>query len=139
MEWLYSDKLKDNNLIEKLESELNYNFPVDFKKIVLLNNGACPTPNVFDSKVSRENVFDHLLSFNKEDKANIWKINTRSDYASDKYIIFGICSFGDFLCFDKETNNVIYLDHETMEIEEAATTFTQFINSFYDPEMQNKR
>ncbi len=141
MEWLYGDKLESVELIKEFEEQINYKFSKDFKNFILENNGACPFPNTFDGKVSKENVFDHLMSFNKDDKGNIWNANFKSDYKSDKYIIFGICSFGDFLCFDRKTNNVIYLEHETMKTEEIASTFTKFINSLYDfddPNIQKK-
>lgn len=139
MEWNKVKQLEDKGAIEEFEKKFNYILPVDFKEFVENYNGARPNIKVFDCKESKMHVFNHMLSFNKNDKLNIWNINFNSDNSSDKYLIFGVTSFGDFLCFDRETNHVIYLEHETMEIEEVATTFTQFINSFYDPEMQNKR
>lgn len=135
MEWLYGNKLESYDSIKEFEEQINYKFPKDFIKFILENNGACPFPNTFDGTISKENVFDHLMSFNKVDKGNIWNANFKSDYKSNKYIIFGICFFGDFLCFDRKTNNIIYLEHETTEIEVIASTFTQFINSLYEPEV----
>ena len=31
-------------------------------------------------------------------------------------------------------NHVVYIDHETAEVEEVADTFTEFINSLYEYE-----
>ena len=35
---------------------------------------------------------------------------------------------------ENNNNHIVYIDHETAEIEEVADTFTEFINSLYESE-----
>ena len=46
----------------------------------------------------------------------------------------GQYSFGDHICFDTTNNHIVFIDHETLETEELADTFSEFINSLYEYE-----
>ena len=51
-----------------------------------------------------------------------------------RYIPFAYSEGGNDICFDTSNNHIVYIDHETADIEEVADTFTGFINSLYEYE-----
>lgn len=142
MEWLFIRPLKSDELIAEYEGKVDYHFPEDFKECVRQNNGANPGPEVFISwhgKRKRKRVLNNLFSFNKEDKSTIWHYNDwRGDMSDwykfsngevENYIAFACDPFGDLICFDKRNDSVVWIDHETMNVEFVAKSFTEFIES----------
>jgi hypothetical protein len=114
--------------------------PEDFKECVKHNNGANPELEIFRTKNGkriRKRVFNNLCSFNKENSGNIWRLNDWNGWMSDwnrngemeNYISFAKDPFGNLICFDKTNNSVVWVDHETLNIEFVANSFTEFIAS----------
>ena len=131
--WKYGKKIKDIKLISKFEKEFNIKFPNDYKQLIKENNDASPSKYIFDTDREKEKVFGHLLSFNSDDKANIWFYNDKThDYSiSDKYIAFAADPFGNKICFEKKTLKVVIEDHETGRIDFVSNSFSEFIDSLY--------
>lgn len=142
MEWKFIDHLKSEELITKYEEKVDYCFPEDFKECVKQNNGAYPENHVFLSwhgKRKRKRVFNYLYSFNKDDVSTIWHYNDWKGDMSDwykfsngeveNYVTFASDPFGNLICFDKRNDSVVWIDHETLNIEFVADSFTEFINS----------
>lgn len=146
MNWKFVIPLQSENLIIEYEKKIGYVFPEDFKACVKLNNHGYPEKEVFYSwrgKRKRERVFNLLLSFNKEDRVSIWERNDwrgRSrdwfEYSNgeiENYVVFADDPFGNPICYDKRTDEIVWIDHEeadfSIAVEKIADSFTELINS----------
>ena len=67
-----------------------------------------------------------LLSFNPTDE-NILKLNKGVDEISAKLVAFMIDNFGNYICFDKENDTIVFLDFESGETELIDKTFSDFL------------
>ncbi len=141
MNWRSVKPLVSNDIIDEYEKTINYHFPDSFREFVKINNGGKPSHKVFNTKVVKERVFDNLLSFNKDDVDTIWHYNDWKGDMSDwykfsngeveNYIAFACDAFGNLICFDKRNDSVVWIDHETMNVEFVAKSFTEFIESLH--------
>ena len=140
MKWNRPKLLESADLIEEYESEVGYIFPEDFKAVIKENNGARPELKLFKSYIDRrrvERVFDHLLSFNKNDSWSIWDCNDWNGDMRDwnengkmeNFVAFAGDPFGDLICFDKTNDHIVFIDHETLSIESVADSFSGFVAS----------
>ncbi len=138
MNWKRTIPLESAELIDEFERVAGYSFCESFKKLVIDNNRGRPSKYVFDTKKTKERVFNHLLSFNKEDEVNMWIwLNVWDEPAkhlAERYIVFACDPFGNDICFDKTNDKVVFIDHETLTVEEVADSFDEFINSLYEDE-----
>ena len=148
MKWMFPEPLESESLISEFEEKVGYQFPEDFKNIVREYNSAYPYVKCFfsfNNDRSKKRVFDHLLSFNKSDKPNIWHYNEFEERDWDKfsngeicnYVIFGSDPFGNPIAFDKRTNEIVWIDHEQVDfpkaVEKAADSFAELIRCWsYD-------
>lgn len=132
MNWKYVKTLTSYNLIDEFERDYNCSLPKEYKECVQLNNGGRPEKSAFDTEKNKEREIKSLLSFNKEDKETIWKLNEwNKEDLSGKYIAFAIDNYGNLICFDLN-NQIIFFDHETAQIEYVCESFAQFVNSLYE-------
>lgn len=138
LEWDFIKPLKSVELIDQFEQKVGFKFPQSFRDCVIANNAGYPSMNTFDTDKEKERVFDSLLSFNPEDKCNVWDYYDWSaedfEELGQRYIEFASSGFGDPIAFDPETGYVIFVDHETLEIELIAKTFDEFLDKLYDDE-----
>ena len=132
MNWKYIKALKFQDIIKEFEEAYIFEFPECFRETVKKYNGARPEMDVYDTDKTKERTIKSLLSFNKDDKETIWKIN---DYCSeeldDRYIAFAIDHFGNLICFSKSDKSIIFMNMETLEIETIASDFSGFLNKLY--------
>lgn len=140
MEWRFVHNLQSEDLITDYEKTVKYCFPDDFKNCIKIYNGAYPILKVFTSfkgKRKRKRVFNHLFSFNKEDVSKIWSYNDwnggfhdwNEDGKMENYVAFAGDPFGNLICFDKTNDKIVFIDHETLDIESVADSFTELVNS----------
>ena len=47
----------------------------------------------------------------------------------NNYIIFACDPFGNQICFDKNDDSIVFLEHETMSVEKIADSFSDLINN----------
>lgn len=138
MEWDFVKPIKSADLIGEFEKLSGYRFCDSFRKCVLENNEGTPVKYVFDTKETKERVFNYLLSFNREDEVNIWSYldfwDEPAKHLAERYIVFACDPFGNDICFDKTNDKVVFIDHETLTVEEVADSFDEFINSLYEDE-----
>lgn len=113
--------------IVKIEENLNYKFPNDYKEYMDSDN-----PLKFRNKIvkisNNEKIFGHLLSFEPSSIYFILKWQNFDDEYESKLVAIGEFAFGDLLCFDKQTNNLVIYFHETGENEFLANNFTDFLS-----------
>lgn len=123
MEWEYVKPLKFGS-IEEFETLIQYTFSDSFKSCIKLYNGGRPECATFntDKKIGRE--LKSFLSFNREDKETVWKAIAWD--CCKGYIPFAIDHFGNLICFDR-SGQIVFINHETLEIEAVASSFDEFI------------
>lgn len=133
MEWKYVKNLKSVDLINDYECLVKYVFCDSFRKCIIANNGGRPSRRTFDTDKIKEHELKSFLSFNRNDRETVWKIfDWNKDELSDKYIPFGIDNFGNLICFDKNNDKVVFVNHENMSIEIIADNFDCFLDKLYD-------
>lgn len=151
LEWDFVRSLEDENLIDEFEKAVKYKFPVSFRKCVVMNNGGYPSKEIFDTDVAEERCIGYLLSFNHNDRCSVWNaleayesnIKVAEQYKDleelkmlqnimDNYVIFADDPGGNEIAFDKTDNSVVYIDHETLEVEHIADSFDEFLDCLYD-------
>jgi len=127
--WKY---VKDTNLtkIKEAEKNLSYEFPNEFVEFVLINNGGTPNNNVFYICDGSQKLFGKLLSFNKDDKENVF-ISFDSKYKNDLIPIANDV-FGNLICFDRKDNSLVFWEHETDECKYIVSNWNTFVNDLYD-------
>lgn len=128
MEWKYVKSLKDDKSITNVEKIYNVKIPGYLKEIIMKYNGGRPLKNIFDTTNSKERVFKSLLSYNKEDKENIYLCD---ELFHRGYIPFAITPSSDVICIDKESQNVELYLHESDIFEWICSDIIKFINSLY--------
>lgn len=132
MNWKYAKALNSVDLINDFEKLVGYKFPKEFRDLVFQFNGGRPERKRFDTNVSIGRELKSFLSFNTGDRETVWKIKDwNKDELSNKYLAFAIDNFGNLICFDKNNNNVVLLNHEDLSVEHIANTFSEFIETLY--------
>ena len=133
MEWKYVKILSSVGCIDEFENLVEYSFPDEFKNCILSNNGGRPSKRKFDTDTQKERAIKSFLSFNREDRETVWKIQDwNKDVLSRKYAAFAIDNFGNLVCFDISNNKIVFYDHENGEIEQIADNFTEFMERLYE-------
>lgn len=128
MEWKYIKTLKDNYIFENIEKTYNVEIPSYLKEIITKYNGGRPERRLFDTQNSKERVLQGLISYNKEDKANIF---IYENLLKKGYIPFAITEFGDVVCINNETRCVVLYLHETENFENVCDKINDFFNLLF--------
>lgn len=141
MNWISSDPLEDATLIDKYEQKIGYRFPKDFRRCVLEHNGAYMEPDGFDTDKTNGRAIGPLFSFNPDDIENIWDLGAESFEIIDEfaglmrnYVPFADSPNGDAICFDRRDDSIVYVDHETLDVEYVAPSFQAFLDKLYGDE-----
>lgn len=128
MEWKYIKEIKDQKAIEKIEIIYNIRIPILLKQIIMQYNGGRPLYNIFDTIYSKEKVFKSLISYNKDDKDNIYLY----EEIFDKGLIpFANTEFGDIICLNNKTNEVELYLHELDKTEKICDSISEFFDKLY--------
>lgn len=131
-EWKYVKPLDSNRMIQLFEKYVDYRFPASFKNVVSCCNGGRPQRCTFDTGKQTGRIFKSLLSFDKDDRETIWKIcPSNLELRLRGYVPFGLDPFGNWLCFNVDTDAVVFVDHEAMNVEPVADSFDQFLATLY--------
>ena len=128
MEWKYVKPLKDNSVFENIEKIYNVEIPIYLKELITKYNGGRPEKSIFDTQKSKERVLQRLISFNKEDKANIF---IYEELLKKGYIPFAITEFGDLVCINNKNKNVELYLNENETIESICDSIEVFYHKLY--------
>lgn len=126
-EWRYIKPLAAESLISDAEEKLGYNFVDSYIDFVKEYNGSRPPVSIFSTSTSQERTIKSFLSFNATDVENILKLNRGVTEISANLVAFAIDNFGNYICFDKQNDMVVFLDFETGETELIDKTFSDFL------------
>ena len=141
--WVFEAVDADRIAVEQFEKVCDFCYPDSFKKIVKQYDGGSPEYMEFDTKEQEGRVFNNLLSFDADITSSMWYFAEKHSDGSIEWVIDGLDwryipfardPFGNYICFDRTNNHVVFWDHEIAEVEEVADTFTEFINSLYESE-----
>lgn len=135
--WKYDEPLSSDALLNEFEDKTDYKLPESFRELVINHNGAIPSMKIFNTEDQNGHVFGYMLSFNKEDtkNLNIWETNkTIPKDVDSKYVAFAMDAFGNWICFNCEDNSIVFVDHDSHEVEQIANSFDEFVNSLYNDE-----
>lgn len=125
MNWKYVKKIKDKNTIDMIN---NSNIPMELKQLIKQYNGGRPEKNIFDTKSSKERVLKSLISYNKEDKENIYMYEK---IFNKGLIPFAVTEFGDIICINTETSEVELYLHEQDKTEKISDGISEFFDKLY--------
>lgn len=123
MDWKYVKTIKKDKL-SKAEESLNIKLSKELRNIILQYNNGRPERTCFDTKTEQGKVLKKILSYNEEDKDNVYMF---IDLIYKGYIPFAITEFGDVICESKEQAIYLY-KHELDEFEYVAENVEEFIN-----------
>lgn len=134
MEWKYVKKIKDMNNISKFEEIYNFSLPNKYRKLIIKLNGGRPNKKLFKCINGTEHVIKSFLSFNYEDRDNIFKVNewVKNQLLKD-YIIFANDPGGNFICFNK-SGEIFYWQHENTSLLKIANNIEDFLQNLYSEE-----
>lgn len=128
MEWKYVKSLTDDKSIANIEQKYDVEIPKYLKDIIIKYNGGRPLKNIFNTKNNKEKVFKSLLSYNKEDKENIYIYD---DLFYKGYLPFAITPSGDLICINFEKLSVELYLHESDTFEWICNDINNFIDNLY--------
>ncbi len=141
VKWLCENNSIEIITITNIEVSLGVKFPIDYINTMVNNDGGYPEPNRFDLD-GNEEVFNNLLSFNKEDYSNIVDCyNDIKDLLPKKIIPFAEDPFGNTICFDyrmDEKPSIVFWDHEkafidkNLSVSYICDTFKELIEMLHD-------
>lgn len=115
--------------IRDVESKVGIVLPEDVKQIILKYNNGRPSVDTFDTAMTKGRQFKKLLSYNREDKENIYTALDVLSKENKELFPIGVDPSGNYICFYK--NNIVLYLHETGVIESIESTFENFLNALY--------
>lgn len=134
MSWAYVKPIKSVDLIGEFIEKTGYGFCDSFRECVKRNNGGRPSMRAFVTEEDNEHEIKTFLSFNKDEKENIWK----REYESDKrHIPFAIGNFGNLICFDKQNGNVVLVNQGNNKTEAVDGDFDSFQKNCFMTEVRH--
>lgn len=129
--WKYVKPLKNEKSIELFLINNSIELPQEIIDCIQENNGGRPSPNAFDTDKTNERVFKALLSYNIEDKENIYNVYNNEFKKKEMFPIASDES-GNFICVDLKSNyEIVLLDHETGKIEFMGDKFFEVLKHLY--------
>lgn len=129
MECKFIKKLKDKSLITEFQNKYLYVFPYSYVEFIKINNGGRPKYERFMTKKGIERCIKSFLSFNFDDIENIWDVV--EIVWNQSLVPFATDNFGNMICFNVKTNQVIFWNHEDCSIDSIAGSFRVFIEKLY--------
>ena len=142
MEWLVFKEIDSSKIhIKQFGERIKYCYPKSFVEIVMQYDGGSPESMNYNTTKTDGRVFNNLISFDQEQQSSIWymiednskgEIEWNIDGLRWQYIPFAEDPFGNFICFDRNDDHIVFWDHETCEIEDVAVNFTKFVDSLYE-------
>lgn len=126
-EWRYVKPLANEKLIAETQEKLGFKFGDSYVAFVKKYNGGRPPISVFDTDITKERTIKSFLSLNPSDPENIITLNKNVPDILGNVIAFAIDSFGNYICFEKTKDSIVFLDYETGATERISDNFDDFL------------
>ena len=124
------EKITKNPNKKKIENAKNMAENIDItKELITKYNGGRPEKRLFNTQNSKERVLQGLISFNKEDKSNIF---IYEELLKKGYIPFAITEFGDLVFINNENKSVGLYLHENETIEKICDKVELFFETLFN-------
>lgn len=131
--WKRVKPLMQLDSINKFEQEYEVTLPDNLKEFIIANNGGRPNLDIIKKLDGNEVEVNALLSFNKEDVENIYKvIDYFKGQFGGKIVPIATEPSGDYFCINLNNNSIVYWEHETNELSFIANNLDEFLNCLYD-------
>lgn len=127
------DKIKQLNIeaLNIISKQLNYTFPSDYCDYYSSQISLHIKPNLL--KINNiEKMIRHLFSMDENSKTYIMKFQKFDSNYEKQLVPFAELEFGDLLCFDRNTNDIIYYNHEQDTISKVADNWQQLKDMLYE-------
>lgn len=121
----------NTEIIKKVSKQLNYDIPVDYQNFYLSQESLHIKPNMFKIN-NNEKMISYLFSMDENSKTYIIKFQSFDSQYEKQLIPFAELEFGDLLCFDRNSNEIIYYNHELDIIEKVADNWHQLEGNLYN-------
>lgn len=133
MKWTGIKALSREQNLEDFERYTGYHLPEDFKAHIRAHNGGLPSSRMFNTKGQKGLVWMGSLSFNHSDRPSVWDVYDKEKLElGDQFLVFGTDETGSLLCFDTDTDCIVFLDQQDLCVEPVADTFTEFLDGLYE-------
>lgn len=130
MKWNYKIDLVDKAVFAEIEKERGIVIPEELKNIIVEGNAATPEKYKF-TVGSTERVLGAILSFNKGEK-DTDTVFTALEVIEDKNLLpFAIDSFGNYICLELKSGEVVFWDHETGNTFSTGDKIERFFTKLY--------
>lgn len=127
IEWKFASPISIEKVDEVAKME-NTILPSFLKKVISEGNNGTPSKNAF-SFGNNEEDFKTLLSYNPNDKENVYKAIKILKEAGQHLYPFANDPAGDLICL--EGTKVVLWDHETNTIIPLSNNVEDFFNSLH--------
>lgn len=131
--WKRVKSLSRFNSLDNFEQEYDITLPDNLKEFIITNNGGRPNLDIIKTADGKEVEIKALLSFNKEDPENIYKV---IDYFKKQFngniVPIATEPSGNYFCIDLTNNSIVYWEHETNDLIFIAKDLVEFLNSLYE-------
>lgn len=122
--------LRDEDSFKRYESQFGVKVPKSFITFSRKNNGSRPIRKNFDCKECKGHVIKTFLSFNEADRENMFNSRSLLDTKHKSLIPFASDPSGNLICFDDNSNVVLWL-HEEDRTVHICKSFNEFLIKLY--------
>lgn len=130
MEWKFETKT-DIEKIEKFAKALDYALRDDAESFLLEHNNGRPVKCAFDTQKTKERTIKKVLSYNSEDIENVYDFESVFKDSGLGLYPFATDSFGNFICFRKSDNTLVFWSLEDDGVEHIADSVREFVDKLY--------
>lgn len=129
MKWHYTEPLASELPIREFEADNAITLPADYRAFVRENGGGKPERCSYKTADGREHIVSYLLSFAPGSAVSIHSFNPDTS----RYVAIAIDPFGNLWCLERETGHIVFRNHETGSITDAAESFSAFLDKLAAP------
>ncbi len=140
--WEFKQTPIDDEEILLIERGLKIQFPSDLRECIIHNNGACPSPGIFDLENDPGYVFDGLISFNRTDDVHFLDVYEWIEERLPPLTFpFANDPFGNHICLKYSDENdispvIVFWDHDSIDnssdsLRKICNTFSDLISSLH--------
>lgn len=118
------------NFVNMISNKLKYDIPRDFAEYYSSLDTVRIKEKFFEFNNS-EKIIQTILSMDETNKMYILKYQGHDSVYDNILITFAILEFGDSLCFNRNTNEIMYYNHEDDTITPIANNWNEFYKTLY--------
>ena len=123
----YCKPIKNNKVISSFFEKYDKKIPEGFEEFFINNNGGRPVQNTCFLQNGSEKVVNCFLSFNEEDKENIYKAKAVLEKIDNAILPFASDPSGNYYCI--KDGFIYFCSHEEAKLYPIANSFISFIET----------